>query len=50
MDFNIFLLFFKNLSFCTIEEVSEKYVPSLLNSRVAELYGGYNSLTDVLAA
>ena len=41
---------FKNLSFCTIEEVSEKYVPSLLNSRVAELYGGYNSLTDVLAA
>ncbi|MFB0505584.1 MAG: hypothetical protein ACETWT_02515 [Thermodesulfobacteriota bacterium] len=41
---------FKKLSFCTVEEVSERYVPSLLNSRVAMLYAGYNSLTDVLAA
>jgi len=41
---------FKNLSFCTIEEVSEKYAPSLLNSKVAMLYAGYNSLTDILVA
>jgi len=41
---------FKNLSFCTVEEVSERYAPSLLNSKVAMVYGGYNSLTDVLAA
>lgn len=41
---------FKKLPFCTVEEVSERYVPSLLNSRVAMLYAGYNSLTDVLAA
>lgn len=42
--------FFKSLSFCTVEEVSERYVPSLLNSKVAMLYAGYNSLTDVMAA
>lgn len=41
---------FKSLSFCTVEEVSERYVPSLLNSKVAMLYAGYNSLTDVMAA
>jgi predicted glycosyltransferase len=41
---------FKDLSFCTIEEVSERYVPALLNSKAAMVYAGYNSLTDVLAA
>lgn len=41
---------FKNLSFCSVHEVSEKYVVSLLNSKVSVLYAGYNSLTDVLAA
>ncbi len=41
---------FKNHSFCTVEEVSERYVPSLLNSKVAMVYAGYNSLTDILAA
>jgi predicted glycosyltransferase len=41
---------FKELSFCTIEEVSERYVPALLNSKAAMVYAGYNSLTDVLAA
>lgn len=41
---------FKNLFCCTVEEVSERYVPSLLNSKVAMVYAGYNSLTDVLAA
>jgi predicted glycosyltransferase len=41
---------FKNLSFCTVEEVSERYVPSLLNSKVSMIYAGYNSLIDVLAA
>jgi len=41
---------FRSLSFCTIEEVSERYVPALLNSKAAMVYAGYNSLTDVLAA
>ncbi len=40
----------KDLSNCTVEEVSERYVSSLLNSKVAMIYGGYNSLTDILAA
>lgn len=41
---------FRSLSFCSVNEVSEKYVVSLLNSKVSMLYAGYNSLTDVLAA
>ena len=30
--------------------MSEKYVTSLLNSKVSMLYAGYNSISDVLAA
>jgi len=41
---------FRDLSFCSVHEVSEKYVVSLLNSKVSVLYAGYNSLTDALAA
>ena len=41
---------FRDLSFCSVHEVSEKYVTSLLNSKVSMLYAGYNSLSDVLAA
>ena len=41
---------FKDLAFCSVHEVSEKYVTSLLNSKVSMLYAGYNSISDVLAA
>ena len=33
-----------------MHEVSERYIPSLLNSKVALVYAGYNSISDVLAA
>jgi predicted glycosyltransferase len=41
---------FRDLPFCSVHEVSEKYVTSLLNSKVSVLYAGYNSISDVLAA
>jgi predicted glycosyltransferase len=41
---------FKDLIFCSVHEVSERYVTSLLNSKVSILYAGYNSISDVLAA
>jgi len=41
---------FKDLPFCGVEEVGEKYITSILNSKVAMLYAGYNSLTDILTA
>jgi predicted glycosyltransferase len=41
---------FRDLTFCSVREVSEKYVTSLLNSKMSMLYAGYNSLSDVLAA
>jgi predicted glycosyltransferase len=41
---------FKDLTFCSVHEVSERYVTSLLNSKVSILYAGYNSISDVLAA
>jgi predicted glycosyltransferase len=41
---------FRDLSFCSVREVSEKYVTSLLNSKMSVLYAGYNSLSDILAA
>ncbi len=41
---------FRNLPFCTVDEVSERYIPSLVKSRVAIVYAGYNSISDVLAS
>lgn len=41
---------FRALPFCSIAEPGERYIPSLLNSKMAVIYGGYNSLTDVLFA
>lgn len=35
---------------CTLENVSDRYLATLANSRVALIYGGYNSLTDIMAA
>ena len=41
---------FRNLPFCTVDAVSERYIPSLVKSRVAMVYAGYNSIGDVLAS
>lgn len=39
----------EKLENCRIEEPSQKYIGSLLRSRCAVIYGGYNSLVDVLS-
>jgi predicted glycosyltransferase len=41
---------FRDLPFCTVDEVSERYIPSLLKSKMAIVYAGYNSMSDILAA
>jgi predicted glycosyltransferase len=41
---------FSNLSFCKIMPTGASYANALLNSKAAIIYGGYNSLTDVLYA
>lgn len=41
---------FRNLPFCMVHEVSEKYFPSLTKSRMAIVYAGYNSISDIIAA
>ena len=40
---------FDSLPHCLVEPVGDRYIGSLLNSRVALIYGGYNSILDVLA-
>ena len=41
---------FDTIPFCTLENVSDQYLATLANSQVAVIYGGYNSLTDIMAA
>ena len=41
---------FDAIPYCTVENVSDQYMSALANSQVAVTYGGYNSLTDILAA
>lgn len=41
---------FADLSFCRVEPIGENYLGSLLHSRAALIYGGYNSILDVAAA
>jgi len=41
---------FEKLPHCSIENVSDRYLVALANSRAALIYGGYNSLTDIMAA
>lgn len=41
---------FAELSFCIIKPISEHYLTSLLHSKIALIYGGYNSLLDIMAA
>ncbi len=40
---------FRNLSFCRVENLSPRYLSAIANSRTAVVYGGYNSLTDLLS-
>jgi predicted glycosyltransferase len=39
-----------DMPYCSVENVSDRYLAALANSRVALIYGGYNSLTDIMAA
>ncbi len=41
---------FENIPGCRIESPGSKYFPSLLHSKTAIIYGGYNSLMDVIHA
>jgi predicted glycosyltransferase len=41
---------FDAIPYCTVENVSDQYLATLSNSQVAIIYGGYNSLTDIMAA
>ncbi len=41
---------FNKLSYCRVEQAGSRYVQAFLNSKVSVIYGGYNSLTDVLCA
>lgn len=41
---------FAGLGHCRIKRPGSEYIGSLLNSRVAVIYGGYNSLMDVMYA
>ncbi|MDF1593834.1 MAG: hypothetical protein P1P89_20185 [Desulfobacterales bacterium] len=41
---------FKDMSFCRVEDLSPAYLSALLNSKTALIYGGYNSITDILSA
>ena len=41
---------FQQLDFCRLHRPGPLYIDSLLRSRTALLYGGYNSLTDLLSA
>ncbi len=40
---------FETLPWCRVEEPGERYRNSLLNSKYAVIYGGYNSIMDVLS-
>jgi predicted glycosyltransferase len=41
---------FDDIPHCSVENVSDRYLAALANSRVALIYGGYNSMTDIMAA
>jgi predicted glycosyltransferase len=41
---------FKELPFCQVENPSDRYPEALAHSRFALIYGGYNSIIDVLQA
>ena len=40
---------FSDLPFCRVENLSARYLSAIANSRTAVVYGGYNSLADLLS-
>jgi len=52
-EWQIFLNFgqniFKDLPFCTVQDLGPGYLTALANSKTAVVYGGYNSIIDVLS-
>jgi predicted glycosyltransferase len=52
-EWQIFMNFgqniFKDLPFCTVQDLSPRYLYALANSKTAVIYGGYNSIIDVLS-
>ena len=40
---------FKDLPFCRVQNLSPQYLFSLAHSKTAVVYGGYNSMTDILS-
>jgi predicted glycosyltransferase len=49
-DMDALRIRFNDLAFCRVQPISEQYLSSLLHSKVAVIYGGYNSIIDVVAA
>jgi predicted glycosyltransferase len=41
--------FFRTIPYCSLEKPGQKYVSALMRSKTALIYGGYNSLMDVLS-
>ncbi|TES92033.1 MAG: hypothetical protein E3J94_03000, partial [Desulfobacteraceae bacterium] len=35
--------------FCTVQDLSPRYLYALANSKIAVIYGGYNSIIDILS-
>jgi len=52
-EWQIFLNFeqniFQDLPFCTVQDLGPRYLYALANSKTAVVYGGYNSIIDVLS-
>lgn len=52
-EWQIFLNFgqniFKDLPFCNVQDLGPRYLHALANSKTAIVYGGYNSIIDVLS-
>ena len=41
--------YFDDIPFCTTEKPGQRYLSALMRSKMAIIYGGYNSLVDVLS-
>ena len=48
MDVEAIYAFFRDLPFCSVEPAGDRYPEALINCRSALIYGGYNSLMDIL--
>jgi len=50
IDVEAIYAFFHDLPFCSVEPAGDRYPEALINCRTALIYGGYNSLMDILWA